>query len=201
MNTGMPKTENADALKSHPNLALSNRISPYISYYSRGSILPVSRLHTLHTTAHSYSTQLQRQRQLVHRHGFHLWQEKQDLCIILYPQPVFPGPRRLCPIQPARIGSSTRRWTLDIGAGVGVGIGKQGKRRCGFQAGQCAVYESDADGRWYAGKSVGVGDTNQGRRVKTVECEFYDDDDDGYRDGDGDRDNRPEFVARVPGDA
>lgn len=51
----MPKTENADALKSHPNLALSNRISPYISYYSRGSILPVSRLHTLHTTAHSYN--------------------------------------------------------------------------------------------------------------------------------------------------
>lgn len=54
-NGGMPKTENADALKSHPNLALSNRISPYISYYSRGSILPVSRLHTLHTTAYSYS--------------------------------------------------------------------------------------------------------------------------------------------------
>lgn len=58
-NGGMPKTENADALKSHPNLALSNRISPHISYYSRGSILPVSRLHTLHTTAHSYSTQRQ----------------------------------------------------------------------------------------------------------------------------------------------
>lgn len=121
------------------------------------------------------------------RHGFHLWQEKQDLCIRLARRP-FPRPRRLCPVQPARLGTAARRRTLCL------------------QAGQRAVHKPDADRRRHARTGVQDADVQHAaaddtspadrgqragtkrRRVTAVECELP------HR-------HRPELVSRVPGDA
>lgn len=123
------------------------------------------------------------------RHGLHLWQETQDLCIVRPARR--PRPRSLRPVQPARLGPAARRWAL----------GQQERR---VQAGQRAVHESDADRRRHAGTGVKDADVQHAdhtapadrgqragtarRRVATVERELCDGD-------------RPEPVARVPGDA